>query len=116
MGGAVKTAKLVLYSCPLLHEAAHRRKASDRLGGLMDGLNFLKQCYYPTLKKAGLQRIRFHYLRHTAATLLLRQGVNPKVVSEMLGHASVAITLDIYSHVLLDMLDAAEQTMEMALF
>ena len=44
--------------------------------------------------------IRFHDLRHTAATLMLIAGVNPKVVSEMLGHTSVAITLDRYSHVM----------------
>ena len=87
----------------------------NRLGGLMDGLNFLKQGYYRILEKAGLPRIRFHDLRHTAATLLLRQGVNPKVVSEMLGHAQVSITLDIYSHVLPDMQDAAVQAMEKAL-
>jgi integrase len=55
------------------------------------------------LAKAALPDIRFHDLRHTCATLLLGARVNPKVVSEMLGHASVAITLDIYSHVLPDM-------------
>jgi integrase len=55
------------------------------------------------LRDAGLPHIRFHDLRHTAATLLFGARVNPKVVSEMLGHASVAITLDIYSHVLPDM-------------
>jgi integrase len=43
---------------------------------------------------------RFHDLRHAHATLMLAQGVHPKVVSERLGHASVGITLDIYSHVL----------------
>jgi integrase len=53
--------------------------------------------------RAGLPEIRFHDLRHTCATMLLAGRVNPKVVSEMLGHASVAITLDIYSHVLPDM-------------
>ena len=47
--------------------------------------------------------MRFHDLRHTSATLLLIARVNPKVVSEMLGHASVSITLDIYSHVIPDM-------------
>lgn len=52
------------------------------------------------LAKAGLPSIRFHDLRHTCATLALAQGVNPKIVSEMLGHSSVSITLDIYSHVL----------------
>jgi integrase len=53
----------------------------------------------PLLKKAGLPNIRFHDLRHTAATLLLLAGIHPKVVSEMLGHSSVTITLSIYSHV-----------------
>ena len=43
--------------------------------------------------------IRFHDLRHTAATLLLLAGENPKVVSERLGHASIEITLNTYSHV-----------------
>src|SRR5262249_31689804 len=52
------------------------------------------------LKRAGLPRIRFHDLRHTAATLLLADNMNPKKVSELLGHTSVSITLDRYSHVL----------------
>ena len=43
--------------------------------------------------------MRFHDLRHTHASLMLRQGVHPKVVSERLGHATVSITLDVYSHV-----------------
>lgn len=51
------------------------------------------------LAKAGLPRIRFHDLRHTAATLMLSRGVHPKMASEMLGHSTVAITLDLYSHV-----------------
>lgn len=49
-------------------------------------------------KAAGLPRIRFHDLRHTHATLALAAGVHPKVVSERLGHASIAITMDTYSH------------------
>lgn len=52
------------------------------------------------VKESGVRPIRPHDLRHTAATLLLRQGVSPHVVSRMLGHASVAFTLDVYSHVL----------------
>jgi integrase len=47
---------------------------------------------------AGLPRIRLHDLRHTHATLALEAGVHPKVVSERLGHATIAITLDTYSH------------------
>jgi integrase len=64
------------------------------------------------LARAELPRVRFHDLRHTAATLLLSARVNPKVVSELLGHASVAITLDIYSHVLPDMQQDAAATMD----
>ena len=52
------------------------------------------------IKKAGLKDIRVHDLRHTHATLMLKADVNPKVVSERLGHANIGITLDIYSHVL----------------
>ena len=52
------------------------------------------------ISKAGLPRIRFHDLRHTAATLMLQQGVHPKVVQERLGHSNISITLNTYSHVL----------------
>jgi integrase len=48
--------------------------------------------------QAGLPPIRLHDLRHTFATLALSAGVHPKVVSEILGHASISITLDTYSH------------------
>ena len=51
------------------------------------------------VKKAGVPHVRLHDLRHTHATLMMEQGINPKIVSERLGHASVAITLDLYSHV-----------------
>ena len=52
------------------------------------------------VKRAGLPLIRFHDLRHTYATLALSAGVHPKIVSERLGHSSIAITLDTYSHVI----------------
>ena len=67
------------------------------------------------IKKAGLPQIRFHDLRHTCATLLLSKNVHPKIVQEMLGHATVAITLDTYSHVLPGMGDQAATAMEDAL-
>jgi integrase len=63
----------------------------------------------------GLTEIRFHDLRHTCATLLLTKKVNSKIVSEMLGHSSIAITLDTYSHVLPNMRDQAAAAMEDAL-
>ena len=49
---------------------------------------------------AGLPAIRFHDLRHAAATILLAKGVHVKLVSEMLGHSSILLTLDTYSHVI----------------
>jgi integrase len=69
----------------------------------------------PLLRRSGLPDIRFHDLRHTCATLLLTKGVHPKIVSEMLGHSSIAITLDTYSHVIPGMQDAAAMAMEDAL-
>lgn len=65
---------------------------------------------------AGLPSIRLYDLRHTAATLALAAGVPPKVVSEMLGHASVAFTLDTYAHVLPNMQEDAARRFENALF
>jgi integrase len=52
------------------------------------------------IRRTGLPKVRFHDLRHGHATLMLLQGVHPKIVSERLGHASIAVTLDLYSHVL----------------
>lgn len=60
--------------------------------------NMVKRDFRPTLKRAGLPRIRFHDLRHSHATLLFQQGEHPKVVQERLGHSTVGMTLDIYSH------------------
>ena len=58
-------------------------------------------------RQLGFQRVRLHDLRHTHATMMLKQKVNPKVVSERLGHSSVGITLDIYSHVVPGLQEAA---------
>lgn len=55
------------------------------------------------IKASMLQKIRFHDLRHTHATILLQLGEHPKIVSERLGHSKISITLDIYSHVIPDM-------------
>jgi len=84
------------------------------IGTPLLGGNF-NRAFKATLQRAGLPSIRFHDLRHTCATLLLRQGVNPKYVQELLGHADISITLNVYSHVLPDMGDAAAGAMDAAL-
>jgi integrase len=63
-------------------------------------------------RRAGLPRIRQHDMRHTAATLLLRRGVNVKVVSQMLGHANTSMTMNVYAHVLDEMKREAADMME----
>jgi integrase len=68
--------------------------------GIINPSNLRCRSFARLLKRAGLpSNTRFHDLRHTCATLLLSRNVNPKIVSEMLGHANIAITLDTYSHV-----------------
>ncbi|MEZ2656690.1 site-specific integrase [Aneurinibacillus aneurinilyticus] len=66
-------------------------------------------------KFADVPKIRFHDLRHTHATLLLQLGENPKVVSERLGHADISITLNTYSHVLLNMQESLAQNFDVAM-
>jgi integrase len=84
----------------------------NTIGKLLDPRGLRRRWFDKALERAGLPHIRFHDCRHTAATLLLLQGVHPKVVSELLGHASIAITLDLYSHVLPDMQASATSAME----
>ena len=66
-------------------------------------------------RRAGFPHIRLHDLRHTHASLMLRQGVHPKIVSERLGHSSVSITLDTYSHVLSGLQEAGALRFEESL-
>lgn len=60
--------------------------------------NLHRRSWKPLLRRAELPDVPFHALRHTAATLALAAGVHPKVVQERLGHASITMTLDTYSH------------------
>ncbi len=66
----------------------------------MDATNMIKRIWYPTLRRAGLPRNRFHLLRHTNASLRIEAGQNIKYLSVQLGHSSIQITLDIYGHLL----------------
>lgn len=81
------------------------------IGTPQDCANVLKG-YKKCLEKAGLPDLRFHDLRHTAATLMLQQEINPKVVQERLGHSDISLTLNTYSHVLPSMQDQAAQKMD----
>jgi integrase len=115
---------------------------TDTLGGPLRKSNFLRHEWHPLLERAGIFKVGpaidhktgqpiidsktnqpkmrkvflpFHSTRHTAATLLLMQGVHPRVVQELLGHASIAVTMDTYSHVLPSMGAEAASRMD-ALF
>jgi integrase len=68
------------------------------IGTPLNRHNLTQRSFMPLLANAGLPQIRFHDLRHTCATLLLGRGVHPKLVQHLLGHASITMTLDRYSH------------------
>jgi integrase len=85
---------------------------SYTVGRALDPTNLYRYDYKPPLRRASLPLIRLSDLRHSAATLLLLSGVHPKIVSEMLGHSSVIITLNLYSPVLPDMQASATNAME----
>ncbi len=76
----------------------YRLVFTNSLGKPLDNSHVLSRGLYPLLEKAELPRMRFHDLRHTAATVLLSEGVPVKVVSEMLGHSDISTTLRIYAH------------------
>src|SRR5215218_9001388 len=85
---------------------------TSEVGTLINPSNLRRRSFAPLLQRAGLPRIRFHDLRHTCAKLLLSRNVHPKYVQELLGYATVAITLDTYSHVIPGMGDHAMRAME----
>ena len=87
----------------------------NRNGKLMNADYLYHRGFKPLLEKAGLSGFTFHSLRHTCATLLLSKNVNPKIVSEMLGHATISQTMDTYSHVMPGMGDVAATALEEAL-
>jgi len=72
----------------------------------------ISHAFSNAIAKAGLPHLRLHDLRHTYATLLLKGGQHPSVVAAQLGHASVRTTLDVYSHVLPGLQEAAARSME----
>ena len=88
---------------------------ATRVGTPINPENLVNRSLKPLLERASLPEIRFHDLRHTCATLLLGRRVHPKLVQELLGHATIAMTLDTYSHYMPSMGDQAAGAMEDAL-
>ena len=85
-------------------------------GNILHPSNFTKRIFKPLLNKVGIDRsFRFHDLRHTHASQLLMAGVNPKIVQERLGHSTIAMTLNTYSHLLPSMQEEAVKALEQKL-
>ncbi len=115
-------------SRPVEEYLGHQLKEMERLGDLyrdqglvvftteagtpIKATNLRKRSFAPLLQKANLPRVRFHDLRHTCATLLLFRNMHPKYVQELLGHATISITLDTYSHFIPGMGSQVAEAME----
>ena len=90
---------------------------ANEVGEPLDRRNLVQQHFKKIVKEAGLPvSLRLYDLRHTCCTLLLATGVNVKVVDERLGHASAAMTLNVYGHVLPGRQEEATRKLERALF
>jgi integrase len=87
----------------------------NRIGKPMNADNLYHREFKPLLKKAGLSGFTFHSLRHTCATLLCSKNVNPKIVQETMGHATISQTMDTYSHLMPGMGYVAAEAIESSL-
>lgn len=85
---------------------------ANEVGRFADSHNIVSRHFKPLLSRLGLPSLRLYDLRHTHATLLLAAGEHPKVVQERLGHSSIALTLDVYSHVIPAMQERATQLLD----
>jgi integrase len=98
------------------HKTSETWVFSTKSGTTLDCANFHRDHWQRLLDDAGLPRVSFHAgTRHTCATLLLGQGVHPKLVADFLGHASIKTTLNIYSSVMPSMQDGVADAIEDAL-
>ncbi|TCP61247.1 site-specific integrase [Baia soyae] len=79
-------------------------------------VDYVSREFGRSVKKLDIPYVRFHDLRHTHATLLLQQGEHPKIISERLGHSTISITMDIYSHVMPNMQREATDKLDRFLF
>jgi integrase len=67
-------------------------------GGPLRLSNFRRRVWYPAIKDTDLEGVRIHDLRHTGASILINQGLHPKIVQQHLGHSSIVVTMDRYGH------------------
>ena len=81
-------------------------------GGLLRLSNFRRKVFDPAATEAGLDRLTVHELLHTAASLAVSSGASVKAIQTMLGHASAAMTLDVYSHLFADELEDVADKMD----
>ncbi len=88
----------------------------NQAGGPVDAANLRYRVFYPALKRAGLERVRFHDLRHTYASLMIQQGENIKYIQTQLGHSSPTVTLNVYAHLMESTNQAAAKRLENAIF
>jgi integrase len=88
--------------------------ASER-GTSPDYRTITRYHFLPALKRAGLPAMRLYNLRHTAATLLMAAGTHPKIVGDRLGHSTITLTMDTYSHVSPSLQEQASDTMAQVL-
>ncbi len=122
-----RTLDLPVIACKALkrwrrEQAAERLKLSGAwatdlvftttIGTVLNPHNIRNRSLKSVLERAGLPKIRFHDLRHTAATLMLAQGVQPRVLQDVLGHSDIRMTLGLYSHVLREQKKAAAQAID----
>ena len=85
---------------------------SGTFGKILSTSNFKSRYFIPIIKQLNLDHITFHDLRHTHATLLLSQKINPKIVQERLGHSTITLTLDTYSHLVPDIQKEAVKALD----
>jgi integrase len=90
-------------------------------GGYLNRHNFYNRVWYPALKRAGLEGVRVHDLRHTAVSLAIRAGASPREAMDFAGHSSIAVTMNVYGHLfpgqglsLADRLDELAKTWRVA--
>ncbi|MBO6305656.1 MAG: site-specific integrase [Selenomonadaceae bacterium] len=95
------------------YENSYNLVFTNSIGRFISSTNFAKRYFRPLLKEAGIdENFHFHGLRHTHASMLLANGVNPQIVSERLGHSSISTTMNIYAHILPNLQDSAKNILE----